>query len=1079
MPTRFNHEDVRASALEYYGGNALSTDAWMLKYSLRDEFERFVELTPEHTQERLAREFARIEAKYPNPLSYEQILALFKDWHLIIPQGSPMSAIGNPFMVQSLSNCFVVDGALDSYAGIMHTDQEQAQIMKRRGGVGHDISNIRPRDMRVSNAARTTAGIGPYMERFSQTTREVGQDGRRGALMLTLSCRHPELETFLLRKRDLSLVTGANISVWWHDDFLEAVEADSEYTLRWPCDASIEDAKVTKVVRAKALWDTFIESAWLCAEPGALFVDTIRRESISDAYADVGFRTVCTNPCQPAWATVLTPTGISTIGAIQVGDQIWSGKRWTRVVRKWGTGTKDVYAFRTRAGTFYGTEEHRVVERGRKVEVKDAKSIDSAQGRLTLADVDRTGLVSLVAEVGYFDTNGLTLRLGTSTQLEQVQNLLSSIGIRALAESANDTYCLHITSDRHLLAEITGTRRPYFWVDGEHHNRRTPNTFDIREVEKVSTEEVFDITVEDEEHTYWSGGLLVSNCGEIPLSAYDACRLMVVNLMGAIRDPFTPEATVDWDLLATTVRLAQRLMDDLIDLEIEAIDRILAKVEADPEPEHIKRVEIELWQKIRKANLDGRRTGLGYTAVGDCLASLGLTYGTPSSLDMVERFYMALAVNSEIANTQLAKELGHFPVWNAAKERDNTYLRRVQGAIDTIASVSDVAQYRADYAVYGRRNISTTTTAPVGTISMQACVYRDNETRVFGTTSGIEPVPIAVEMVRRRKIQGSIEGQQVDFIDPKGDAWQEYTVRHPGYEVWCKLNPGKSLEESPYHQATSRDIDWEASVDMQAAAQRWVSHSISKTCNLPKDVSKELVSACYLRAWKAGCKGFTVYREGSRTGVLVDKSEKSSAAKSGVTGSGALTDDGRPVEGIVESHAPKRPAELPCDIHFTRVKGEAWVVFVGLLNGRPYEVFAGQADRVIALPRKHAQGRIVKRRRVNGVARYDLILGAGDDELIVQDIVTTFDDPENGAFSRALSLALRHGVPVQYAVEQLQRDKHSDFTRFSSVLARVLKRYITSGATVSTEKACPVCGAKPLTYQEGCATCTACGWAKC
>lgn len=844
---------VRAATLKYYGGNELATDAWMHKYALRNEREEFVELSPEESQLRMAREFHRIESRYENPLSFAEILHLFSKWKYVLPQGSPMSAVGNPYMIQSVSNCFVVDGSWDSYGGILHTDQEQAQIMKRRGGVGHDVSRIRPKGLHVSNAARTTAGLGVYLERFSNTTREVGQDGRRGALMLTVSCRHPEIMTFINIKRDRTKVTGANMSIRWADDFMQAVEADSAYTLRWPCNLEPDQAQITKVVNAREIWNAFIDAAWESAEPGALYWDTILRESVSDCYASNGFETVCTNPCS-----------------------------------------------------------------------------------------------------------------------------------------------------------------------------------------------------------------------ELPLSAYDSCRLMVMNLMGFVDHPFMPSAAFDFKLFGIYVRRTQRLMDDLIDLEMEAVDRILAKVENDDEPYQVKKVELDLWQKIRTALVNGRRTGLGVTALGDCIAACGMKYGTAESAAFSEQIYKTLAMGSERENVQLARERGHFPVWNANKEQQNPYLSRVHEAI-----VNDLAgeesgeegKFLSAYHRFGRRSISTTTTAPVGTISMQALLL-DGPNPIFYTTGGIEPVPVALETTRRRKHMGEVEGQRVDFVDQNGDKWQEYTVYHPGVDAWMRVTGETDVTKSPYFGSTSRDIDWSTSVDLQAAAQKWISHSISKTCNLPKEATREVVSNCYMRAWKSGCKGFTIYREGSRTGVIVDKSEETKK-------------DPREAGTIHENHAPKRPKELPCDVHFTRIKNQSWIVLVGMMQKRPYEVFAGEADRVLQIPRKYQNGTLLKHEKKSSASKYDLLLGDGDDLLVVHDVATTFDNPEEGAFTRSISLSLRHGVPVQYVVEQLQRDKHSGLTSFSTVLARILKKYIADGTKSASEKACATCGAAPLSYMEGCVTCTACGWAKC
>lgn len=829
--------------MAYYGGDEFAVDAWFTKYALRDEDERYVECTPADTQRRLAREFARIEAKYPNAMSEDEIFALFDRWRYVLPQGSPMAGIGNEYLVQSLGNCFVVPSPKDSYGAIMRADEEIAQIQKRRGGVGLDLSNLRPRNARVKNAARTTAGISAYLKRYSNTTREIGQDGRRGALMQTISCRHPEIQTFIDIKRDRKQVTGANISIKWHDDFLEAVEADQEYTLRWPVDATPETAKITKVVRAKEIWDAFIDAAWDCAEPGALFWDTLISESISDCYAAEGYQTISTNPC-----------------------------------------------------------------------------------------------------------------------------------------------------------------------------------------------------------------------GELPLSAYDACRLMVINLMGFVRQPYAKSAVFDFTAFAVCVEKAQRLMDDLVDLELEAIDRILAKITADPEAADLKRVEKQLWTRIREAVSNGRRTGLGISALGDALAAVGIKYGSEGSIAFTESVYCTLATHSERSNTQLAKERGAFPVWAATNEVDNRYLQRVHLAIDDAA-------FSRDYKKYGRRSISTTTTAPVGSISSQCLLLaEEGKPPIYNTTSGIEPVAVSLRTTRRRKLTTDIAGQRVDFVDPSGDKWQEYEIYHPGLRAWQQVTGNDDITQSPYWGATSRDIDWEASVLLQSVAQKWISHSISKTCNLPENVTRDVVSRCYMTAWRSGCKGFTVYREGSRTGVIVDAAQKTAASRT----------------TIAETHAPKRPAELVCEVHHAAIKGQKWTVLVGLLDGKPYEVFAGLADKV-ELPRRIKTGVLIKRpKKIDGHSIYDLRAGAdADDDLVIKDIINQFNNPTEGAFTRVLSLSLRHGTPVQFVVEQLLRDKNSDVTSFAAAIARVLKKYIQDGTNSASTKACTQCGATPLVYQEGCATCKACGWSKC
>ena len=764
----------------------------------------------------------------------ESIYNLLKDFKYIVPQGSPMSGIGNPYQLQSLSNCFVVEQPNDSYGGILFTDQEQVQIMKRRGGVGFDISTIRPKGQPTSNAARSTDGVGVFMERFSNSCREVAQGGRRGALMLTIDCRHPEIETFIDIKRDLKKVTGANISIRFTDEFMQAVEVGSDFTLRWPVEEPAGSAQITKVVNAKQVWDKFVDAAWASAEPGALFWDTVIDNGIVDRYRDVGYKTISTNPC-----------------------------------------------------------------------------------------------------------------------------------------------------------------------------------------------------------------------GEIPLSPYDSCRLMVVNLTSFVKDPFTKNAEFDFIEFGNAVYAAQRLMDDLVDLEVECVDRILEKIEKDPQPDHVKRIERDLWNKIREAGTNGRRTGLGVTGLGDALAALGLKYGSDNSIHMTEVIYSWLAKNAHYSSLVMAQERGAFPVWDYEKEKDHSYLKRVMEA--TSALHDDALDM---WKATGRRNIALTTTAPVGSVS---CLTR--------TTSGIEPA-FMLSYKRRRKItQGDLTSRH-DYTDSLGDKWQEYTVYHHWFKKWMDVTGKTNPEESPYWGGTANDIDWSKSVEIQAAAQKWIDHSISKTCNLPNSATRETVNDVYMKAWKTGCKGFTVYRDGCRAGVLVAADEPKKESKK--------ADDGRLV--------PKRPKSLPCDIHRVNIRNgdsqESWLVLIGLNDGKPYEVFCGIPEN-IEIPKKYRSGNLVKNGKRDGVATYNLLVPVGeDDNLIFKDIVNLFDNPTQGAFTRTISLALRHEVPLHYVVEQLQKDKNSDMFSYARVIARVFKGYIKDG-TKSTEKGCPECGNPELVYQEGCLSCKSCGYSKC
>lgn len=856
----YTREEALAASNLYFKGDELASSVFVDKYALKDDTGRLLEKTPADMHLRLAKEFARVEAKYPNPMSAEEIFCLLSEIDMdsetiakstlaelhaaacglgpVVPQGSPMSAIGNPYKVQSLSNCFVIESPSDSYGGILFADQEQAQIMKRRGGVGFDISTIRPKGMVTANAAGTTDGIGVFMERFSNTCREVAQGGRRGALMTTISVSHPEIETFINIKRDLKKVTGANISIRLTDSFMDAVKSDSKFTLQWPVDVPLDKAKVTKVVSAKEVWNQIIDAAWASAEPGLLFWDTVKKNTPTEAYASLGYGSTSVNPC-----------------------------------------------------------------------------------------------------------------------------------------------------------------------------------------------------------------------GELVLSPYDSCRLIVINLYKLVNHPFTSAAAFDSKRFKDVVQKAQRLMDDLVDLEMEAVDAIIKKIEGDPEPHDVKLAEINLWKKVKKATSGGRRTGLGVTALGDTIAALNFVYGSDHSIQLTESLYKSLCLNAYRSTVRLAEERGAFPVFSHSLESNHPFIQRVM-EIDP--------ELKSNYLKYGRRNIALTTTAPAGSVSV-----------LTQTTSGIEPA-FLLSYKRRKKVNGDDPHVRVDFVDPTGDKWQEYKVYHHAFKTWMEA-AGKSDEqasESPYWGGTSNDVDWTASVKLQAAAQRWICHSISKTCNLPNNVTQDLVAQVYMAAWESGCKGFTVYRDGCRSGVLVAE-----------TPSTSKTTDEQPIK-VVENHAPKRPKELSCDIHRINVKGsegpESYLVLVGKLDDRPYEIFCGLSSHV-EVPRKVKTGVLVKNGKKDGVATYNLQIPVGDDDhMTFKDVVNLFDNPNHGAITRTLSLALRHGVPVSYICEQLQKDKHSDMQSFSRALSRVLKIYIPDGTKSSSDKKCQSCGAEDgLVYQEGCLTCKNCGNSRC
>ena len=845
-PKKINEDEARVASKEYFGGDELAAQVWVNKYALKDSQGNLYERTPEDMHWRLANEIARIEGKYPNPLSAQQLFDLFDHFRYIVPQGSPMTGIGNNFQVSSLSNCFVigVDGLADSYGGIFKIDEEQVQLMKRRGGVGHDLSHIRPEGSPVKNSALTSTGIVPFMERYSNSTREVAQGGRRGALMLSVAIKHPDSEKFIDAKMTQGKVTGANVSVKIDDDFMHAVESEGEYTQQYPVYSN--EPMVTKKTNAKALWDKIIHNAWSSAEPGVLFWDTILRESVPDCYADLGYRTVSTNPC-----------------------------------------------------------------------------------------------------------------------------------------------------------------------------------------------------------------------GEIPLCPYDSCRLLAINLYSYVENPFTAEARFNFDLFRKHVGLAQRIMDDIIDLEIEKIEKILEKIQSDPEDNIVKRTEYELWEKIMHKTLKGRRTGVGVTAEGDMLAALGLRYGTEEATEFSEKVHSVIAVEAYRSSVQMAKERGAFEVYDAKREENNPFVARIKS--------QDAALYE-EMVKYGRRNIACLTIAPTGTTSIMT-----------QTTSGIEPTFMPVYK-RRRKVNPNDVNVRVDFVDPEGDAFEEYIVFHHKFAEWMRVNgidteknyTQEELDEiiarSPYYKATSNDIDWLQKVKMQGRVQKWVDHSISVTINLPATATEELVSQLYLEAWKSGCKGCTIYRDGSRSGVLVSVSKKDDEKK----------DDKRCVCFSMSEY--ERPKELNCDIVRFQNKKEKWIAFVGLKDGRPYEIFTGIADdeEGILLPKSVTEGKIIKTEDEEGNRRYDFqYKNTRGYKTTVEGLSHKFDK-EYWNYAKLISGVLRYGMPIDQVVKlvgSLQLDSESINT-WKAGVERALKKYIPDG-TQMTSMECPECHQHTIVMKEGCLVCSNCGYSKC
>ncbi|MGM9843315.1 MAG: adenosylcobalamin-dependent ribonucleoside-diphosphate reductase [Muribaculaceae bacterium] len=835
----YTYDEAYNASLEYFGGDELAARVWVSKYALKDSEGDIFEKTPDDMHRRIASEVARIERNYPNPMSEDEIFSYLKDFKYIVPQGSPMSGIGNHYQVGSLSNCFVIglDGDPDSYGGVIRIDEEQVQLMKRRGGVGHDLSHIRPAGTPVKNSALTSTGLVPFMERYSNSTREVAQGGRRGALMLTVSINHPDSEAFIDAKMEQGKITGANVSVRISDAFMKAALDGEKFVQTFPVDSP--EPLIKHEIDASQLWAKIIHNAWKSAEPGVLFWDTITRESVPDCYADLGFKTISTNPC-----------------------------------------------------------------------------------------------------------------------------------------------------------------------------------------------------------------------GEIPLCPYDSCRLLAINLYSYVVNPFTKEAYFDFELFKTHVAKAQRIMDDIIDLEMEKIDTIIAKINSDPEPEEVKTTERHLWEKIRSKTLKGRRTGVGTTAEGDMLAALGYKYGTPEATSFSVSVHRTLAVAAYGSSVKMAEERGAFEVFDAEREKNNPFINRLKE--------QDPEMY--EYMVkFGRRNIACLTIAPTGTTSLM--------TR---TTSGIEPVFLPVYK-RRRKVNPSDEKVRVDYTDDSGDAFEEYIVYHPKFLDWMRISgievkdsySDAEIEEliakSPYAGATSNDIDWLEKVRMQGQIQKWVDHSISVTINLPSDVSEELVAELYAEAWRTGCKGCTVYRDGCRSGVLVSISKKEEPAE-------------------IHPHVIKRPIELEADVVRFQNNKEKWIAFVGLMNGEPYEIFTGLADDDdgIFCPKSVTHGKIIKAIGEDGVKRYDFqFVNKRGYKTTIEGLSDKFN-PEYWNYAKLISGVLRYGMPIDQVlklVSGLELDSQSINT-WKMGVERALKKYLPNG-TKATGQTCPNCGQETLIYQEGCLICTACGTSKC
>ena len=847
----FSHEEALQASLDYFNGDELAARVWVNKYAMKDSYGNIYEKSPVDMHWRIANEIARIEKKYPNPMTAEQIFELLDHFRYIVPAGSPMTGIGNNFQIASLSNCFVIglDGDADSYGAIMRIDEEQVQLMKRRGGVGHDLSHIRPKGSPVNNSALTSTGLVPFMERYSNSTREVAQDGRRGALMLSVSIKHPDSEAFIDAKMTEGKVTGANVSVKIDDEFMKAAIEGRPYHQTFPIYS--ENPEWDKEISARELWEKIVHNAWKSAEPGVLFWDTILKESIPDCYADLGFRTVSTNPC-----------------------------------------------------------------------------------------------------------------------------------------------------------------------------------------------------------------------GEIPLCPYDSCRLLSINLYSYVVKPFTKDAYFDYDLFKKHVAAAQRIMDDIVDLELEKIELIMEKIERDPQTSEVKGAERHLWEKIQKKSGMGRRTGVGITAEGDMIAAMGLRYGSQEATDFSVNVHKTLALNAYRSSVNMAKERGAFEIFDANREKDNPFINRIKEA--------DPELYE-DMVKYGRRNIACLTIAPTGTTSLMT-----------QTTSGIEPVFMPVYK-RRRKVNPNDEAVHVDYVDEVGDSFEEYIVYHNKFLKWMEVNGIDSTKRysqeeidslvarSPYYKATANDVDWLMKVKMQGAIQKWVDHSISVTVNLPNDVDEALVNKLYVEAWRSGCKGCTIYRDGSRSGVMiaVSKKDKKDDKKEEET-------DRRPCSPPEVTEV--RPQVLDCDVVRFQNNKEKWVAFVGLLNGYPYEIFTGLQDdeEGIVLPKTVIKGKIIKQTDETGKSRYDFQFeNKRGYKTTVEGLSEKFN-PEYWNYAKLISGVLRYRMPIDHVIKLVSslQLKSESINTWKNGVERALKKYITDGTEAKGQK-CPQCGQETLVYQEGCLICKNCGASRC
>ena len=1191
---KLSYDIVYKNTLEYFDGDELAATTWMNKYAMKNKDGEFIEETPDDMHIRMSKEFSRIENKYKQnlngeskslseygqkreQLTEEKIYEYFKNFKYIIPQGSVMSCLGNPYIVGSLSNCIVLPKIHDSYGGICYADQQLTHLYKRRCGAGIDISTLRPKDTNVSNAAKTTNGAVSFMERFSNTTREVAQNGRRGALMITISVNHPDIEDFITIKQDLKKVTGANISVRLTDEFMLAVQEDKDFILKFPVDS--DNPKITKIVKARKLWNTIIQCAWKTAEPGLMFWDNHINHSTSSQYPN--YKDITSNPCLTKDTWIMTNDGPKQIEELILKPFIAmiNGKEYYSTNKGFFlTGNKQVYELTTKKGfKIKATNNHKFkrttiinefqwtqlkdLKIGEKLKLNNNRNIEwSGSGNRDegwligslLGDgtfTDRTAILTYWGESkfnmrnkavkyikenfnyrkgffscgnednvmsktkdrisinsvelknlaskfgikrnnkyiddriektssefykgflsGWFDADGtvtgnhqkgISVRLSNTsvTNLEVAQRMLARLGIistiykerqkegyKKLPDGKGglkEYFCKSnhdlVISNNNLkeFRDLINFREEEKCVKLEKlivNYKRNLNKEEfldeIVSIKKIGKEDVYDCEI-IEAHEFDANGFSVHNCSEIIMSN-DSCRLVALNMFNCIKNPFTKESKFDFKKWYEISYEGQRLMDDLVDLELEAIIRIRSKINSDPEPDNIKEIEMETWKQLYDSGKNGRRTGLGFTGLADTLASLGLKYDSKESFEIVEKIMKTKCEGEFDSSIDMSIERGKFYGWDENIEKESGFNKMLK---------KELPDLYERMLKCGRRNVSISTVAPTGTVSMMT-----------QTSSGIEPV-FMLSYKRRRKINPSENRSRVDFTDDLGDKWQEFNVYHPKLKMWMDKTGETNIKKSPYFNCTANDIDWIKRVELQSIIQKYVTHSISSTINVPKDISKEKIGEIYMESWKRKLKGITVYRDGCRSGVLISKEDKKENNK------------------INKTHAPKRPNELECDVHNVTALGKKWLVLVGLLNNQPYEVF-GLKLKKIHLPSTINKGKLIKIKK----GLYNLEL---DNGFILEDLTSHFDKDEHETLTRMISTSLRHGCDIKFIVEQLDKSEGT-IVSFGKAIARTLRKYISDSTIEKLEEKCPSCEQEnTLIRQEGCVSCSSCGYQRC